>query len=116
MVGCSGRGELAGFLSGVVSFVFLVEGRFQRVIAEVAPADVPFVVLLADDARGESDQRAVVGEDPDDVGAPAGLAVDSFERIGGAQLRSVIDGEAVEGEQVLLGLFKERRDLRQRLA
>jgi hypothetical protein len=75
MVGGSGRGELAGLLSFFVLFLLLIEDRFQRVVAEVAAADEPLVVLLDDDARCEPDERAVVGEDPDDVGAPADLAV-----------------------------------------
>src|SRR5215210_3635453 len=116
MVGGSGRGELAGLLSFFVLFLLLIEDRFQRVVAEVAAADEPLVVLFDDDARCEPDERAVVGEDADDVGAPADLAVDPLERIRRAQLRPVVCREAVEGEQVLLGLFQERRNLRQRLA
>src|SRR6266545_1444112 len=54
----------------------------------------------------------VVGEDADNVGAAADLAVESFERIRGAQLAPVVDGEGVEGEQVLLGAFEHRGDLR----
>jgi hypothetical protein len=64
--------------------VFLVIGeeRFEGVVAEVALADEPFVVLLDDEAGGEPDQGFVVGEDADDVGAAADLAVDAFERVG----------------------------------
>src|SRR5690348_18295617 len=98
MLGCSGRGELAGLLS-----VFVVSVSFQQgvegVVAEVALADEPFVVLFEHDAGGESDQGAVVGEDADDVAAAAGLAVDAFERVGRAQLWPVVGGEGVEGEQ-----------------
>ena len=47
-------------------------------VAEVATADEPLVVLLDDDASGEPDEGAVVGEDPDDVGAAADLAVESL--------------------------------------
>jgi hypothetical protein len=73
---------------------------------EVAAPDEPLVVLLDDDRGGEADQRAVVGEDADDVGAPADLAVDAFERVGRAQLRPVVGREGVEGEQVLLCLLE----------
>jgi hypothetical protein len=73
---------------------------------EVAAPDEPLVVLLDDDRGGEADQRAVVGEDADDVGAPADLAVDAFERVGRAQLRPVVCREGVEGEQVLLCLLE----------
>ena len=100
----------------VAFVVLLIEDRLQRVVAEVAAADEPFVVLLDDDAGGEPDQGAVVGEDADDVGAPTDLAVDPLERVGRAQLRPVVGGEGVEGEQVLLGLLEQRRDLGQRLA
>ena len=71
--------------------------------AEVAAADEPLVVLLDHEAGREPDQRGVVGEDADDVGAAADLAVDPLERVGGAQLAPVVGGEGVEGEQVLLG-------------
>jgi hypothetical protein len=47
----------------------------QDVESEVAPAVGPFVVLLGQDGADEPDDRAPVGEDPDDVGAPADLAV-----------------------------------------
>ena len=49
--------------------------------------------------RDQPDQRAVVGEDPDDVGAPADLAVEALERVGRAQLAPVFGREGVEGEQ-----------------
>src|SRR6266511_5876896 len=81
IAGCSGCGELGGLLS-VVVFSFLIEDGVQRVVAEVAAADEPFVVLFDDDAGGEPDQGAVVGEDADDVGAPSDLAVDPFDRVG----------------------------------
>jgi hypothetical protein len=58
------------------SFSFLFEQCFERVVADVAAADEPFVVLLDHDAGGEPDQLAVAGDDADDVGAPADLAVD----------------------------------------
>jgi hypothetical protein len=97
VVGCSGRGELAGLLSVFVVFL-LIEDRFQRVVAEVAAADEPFVVLLDDDAGREPQKCFVVGKDADDVGASSDLAVDALERVGGAQLRSVLGRERVEGE------------------
>jgi hypothetical protein len=40
------------------------------------------VVLLDAEHPGEADQAAIVGEDTDDVGAPADLAVEALERIG----------------------------------
>jgi hypothetical protein len=54
-MGCSGRGELASLLSVGVFFVFvLIDDRLERVVAEVAAADEPLVVLLDDDAGGVS--------------------------------------------------------------
>ena len=85
-------------------------------VAEVALADEPFVVLLDDEAGGETDQRAVVGEDADDVGAAADLAVDPLERVRRAELGPVVGREGVEGEQVLLGLGEQVGDRGQRLA
>jgi hypothetical protein len=97
----------------VVVFVVIGKDRLQGVVAEVAVADEPLVVLLDDDAGGEPDQGSVVGEDADDVGAAADLAVDPLERVRRAELRPVHQREGVEGEQVLLGFFQERRDFRQ---
>src|SRR5689334_12627743 len=75
-----GRGELRRLLV-VVVFGEIGEDRLQRVRAEVAVADEPFIVLFDDDAGRESDQRLVVGEDADDVGAAADLTVDPLERV-----------------------------------
>jgi hypothetical protein len=83
-----------------LSFVFfvIVEDRVQGVLAEVAAADEPFVVLFDHDTGGELDQGAVVGKDPDDVGAAADLAVEPLERVGRAELAVVVGREGVEGE------------------
>lgn len=51
-------------------------------------------------------------EDRDDVGATADLAVEPLERVGGAQLRLVVGGEGVEGEQVFFGVFEQPRHAR----
>jgi hypothetical protein len=48
------------------------------------------VVLLDAQHPGQPDQRAVVGEDADDVGAAADLAVEALKWIGRAQLRPVL--------------------------
>jgi hypothetical protein len=40
------------------------------------------VVLLDGEHRGQADQAAVVGEDPDDVGPAADLAVEALQRVG----------------------------------
>jgi hypothetical protein len=69
------------------------------------------VVLLDAEHAGQADQRRVVGEDPDDVGAAADLAVQPLQRIRRAQLGPVLGGQRVEGEDVLLGVGEHRRDL-----
>jgi hypothetical protein len=61
------------------------------------------VVLLDAEHPGQADQALVVGEDPDDVGAPADLLVEAFQRVCGTQLGSVLGGQRVEGQQVFLG-------------
>jgi hypothetical protein len=48
----------------------------QDVEAEVAAAFGPFVVLFGEDGADQSDEGVAVGEDADDVGAPADLAVE----------------------------------------
>ncbi len=53
-------------------------GAGQDVHAEVAAAFGPFVVLLGQDGADEPDQGVAVGEDADDVGAAADLAVQPF--------------------------------------
>src|SRR3954466_9678497 len=66
-VGCSGRLELEDLLVAVAMGP-LLEERPHRRGGQVAPADQPLVVLLDGEHRGQADQRAVVGEDPHDVG------------------------------------------------
>jgi hypothetical protein len=51
-------------------------GSGQDVEAEVAAALGPVVVLLGEDGADEADDRIAVGEDADDVGAAAYLAVE----------------------------------------
>jgi hypothetical protein len=70
--------------------------------------------LLDQQRPDQADHRAVVGEDADDVRASGDLLVDPLEVVGRAQLGPVGRWEAVEGEQVLLGLFEQRGDLRNR--
>ena len=71
------------------------------------------VVGLDGEHRDQPDQRGVVGEDPDDVGAPADLAVEALKRIRGPQLAPVLGRKGVEREHVGLGVFEQRCDLRQ---
>jgi hypothetical protein len=53
-------------------------GSGQDVESEVAAPFGPLVVLLCQDGADESDQGVAVGEDPDDVGAPADLPVQAL--------------------------------------
>ena len=41
--------------------------------------DAPLVVLFDADSRDESKRGSVVGEDPDDVGAPFNLGVETLD-------------------------------------
>jgi hypothetical protein len=50
----------------------------QDVQAEVTAAFDPLVVLLGQDRADQTDEAVAVGEDPDDVGPSADLAVEAF--------------------------------------
>jgi hypothetical protein len=58
----------------------VIEDRFERALAEPAAVDESFVVRSRRWRR--TDQRAVVGEDADDVAATADLAAGPHERVG----------------------------------
>jgi hypothetical protein len=68
---------------------------------DVAAADQPVVVLLGEDRADQADHGGAVGEDADDVGAPADLAVQTFEWVVRPNLAPVLAGEGGEGEDVL---------------
>jgi hypothetical protein len=53
-------------------------------------ARAPPVVLVEQQRANQSDDRCLVGEDRDDVGAPLDLAVEPFERIGRGELRPML--------------------------
>ena len=63
----------------------------------------PLIVLFDQEGTGESERGGVVGEDADDVGSAADLAVDTLERVGASELGPVRVGELVEGEKVFFG-------------
>ena len=71
------------------------------------------VVLLDAQHPGEADQALIVGEDPDDVGAPADLAVEALERVGRSELAPMRGWERVEGQDVWLGVLEHASDLGQ---
>jgi hypothetical protein len=72
------------------------------------------VVLFDGEHRGQANQRAVVGKDPHNVGAPADLAVEALQGIGRADLAPVVGREGVEGQDVLLSGLEHGGDLGQR--
>jgi hypothetical protein len=47
------------------------------------------VVLLDHEAGGQAQQSPVVGEDADDIGAAADLAVETLERVGNRYERAL---------------------------
>jgi hypothetical protein len=53
----------------------------DRLGAHVAAGDRPPVVFLREEGADEADDRGPVGEDPDDIGAPAGLLIEPLERV-----------------------------------
>lgn len=53
------------------------------------------------------------GEDPDDIGAPLYLAVQTLDGVRAVQLRPVLLGKGHVGEDVLLGPVHERCELGQ---
>ena len=77
---------------------------FQR---QVSPGHSPLVVLLDQDGADQAQDGFVVGKDAHHVGAPLDLLVDPLQRIGGVDLRSMLPGEAHEGEHVGLRLVHE---------
>ena len=84
---------------------------FQRHVAGALHG--PFVVLLHQDGADETDDGVVVGEDVDDVGAALDLAVESFDRIGRADLGPMLLWEVHEGENVDLGFIEQGGEFRQ---
>jgi hypothetical protein len=69
------------------------------------------VVGLDREHRDQPDQRLVVGEDPDDVGAASDLAVEALQRVRRSDLGPVLAREREERQHVVLGLFEQRGDL-----
>ena len=57
-------------------------------------------MLLGQDGSDEPDRGVAVGEDPDDVGAAADLAVEPLVGVVGPDLASDLLGERGEGEDV----------------
>ncbi len=85
--GGSGRVELGHLLVDLEreSALGPEDGR-EGLDRQVAAANKPLIALLQEQGAGKPDQGGVVGEDPDDVRAPADLAVDALQRVGASEL------------------------------
>ena len=59
----------------------------------VAVLELPFVVGLEQHCTDQADDRALVGEDADDIGAALDLLVEAFNRVGAVALAAVLCGE-----------------------
>lgn len=79
----------------------------QGLVREVAAADEPPVVLLGQHHADESQHGGAVGEDADDVGAPADLEVETLLRIVRADLPPVRLREGGEGQDLLRGVGEQ---------
>jgi hypothetical protein len=81
---------------------------FQR---HVAPRDRPFIVLLQHQGADQAGDGSFVREDADHVGPSLDLLVQALQRIRGMDLRPVFLGEALVGQDVLLGAAHQVREL-----
>jgi hypothetical protein len=81
-------------------------GAGQDAEAGVAAAFGPFVVLFGQDGADEADQGIAAGEDPDDIGAAADLAVQPLLRVVGPDLPPEFLGEAGERQHVRAGCLQ----------
>ncbi len=88
-------------------------GFAEDVQAEIAAGFGPFVVLFGQHGADEADQGVAVGEDTDDVGAPADLFVESFLGVVRLDLAPDLFGERGECQQIRPGCFQVISDLRQ---
>ena len=68
-------------------------------------------MLLGQHRPDQAGDRRPVGEDADDVGAPADLLVEPLERVVRPEPAPVLLGEGGEGEDLAGGLIEERRRL-----
>lgn len=76
--------------------------------AHVAVRDLPLVVLLGQHRADEADDRRAVGEDPDDVGSSAHLAVEPLLGVVRPDLPPVVAPEGGEGQELLARLLQQR--------
>src|SRR5881227_1497867 len=60
----------------------------------IAVLQLPFIVLLEQYRADQPDDRGLIGEDTDDIGAPLDLFVEPLERVGAVQFAAVLLGHA----------------------
>ena len=77
---------------------------------------LPLIILFQQHRADQPDDRCLVGEDPDNVGASLHLLVQPFQRIRAVQLGPVLLGEVQMRQHVGLAVVDERRELRPFLA
>ncbi len=85
----------------------------QSLKLHVAALQLPLVVLLEQQRTYEADDGGFVGEDADDIGATFDLRVESLERIGAVDLRSVSLRERHERQHFGLSGIHQLTELRQ---
>src|SRR5258708_39439601 len=83
----------------------------ERLGAEIAPGDLPLVVLLRQDRPHQAEDRWLVWEDTHHISAPLDLAVKSLQRIITPDLTPVLSGEREIGQHLCLGVVQEHRQL-----
>jgi len=64
----------------------------------------PFIVLVQQQGADQLSDGVFVGEDADNIAAALDLAIESFDRIGGADLRPMLGWKAHVGRHVSLGI------------
>lgn len=103
--GLSGGAEGGRLLSLILGGVIVsVQDSRERLLGEVAARNQPLVAVLDQQHAGEADQARVVGEDANDIGAAAELAVDALERVRASELAPVLARKRVEAQQVRFGI------------
>jgi hypothetical protein len=76
---------------------------------EAAALELPFLLLLQQLAAHQPGDRAVVGEDADDVGASLDLLVQALQRVGAPDLAPVLLREVQERQHVVTGGLHDRQ-------
>jgi hypothetical protein len=82
----------------------------------IAVLQLPFVVLLEQHCADQPDDRGLVGEDADDVGAAFDFLVEPLNRVGAVQFAAVRLGKVEIGQHFGLAVVDECGELRPFLA